>query len=247
MRVLLGLSIIIFGACAKSAPPASPGSQAAPAGTPTELAPSANPGINDRYATSEGRARSKTVFEGSERAAFQKPEDIAKLLELHAGEVVADVGAGTGYMTGVLSKAVGAGGKVYAEDITPGFLDEVRAKVATEKLTNVEIVLGTATDAKLPDACCDAILVLDAYHHFEWPEPMLASMKKALKPKGRLVIVEFHRKSNPMFEKLKIDYAHHIRLADNEVVTQIESFGWKQLAKAEFPPYQYVAVFTPAK
>jgi ubiquinone/menaquinone biosynthesis C-methylase UbiE len=247
MRLPLVLSTIVCGACAKSAPPASPGSQAAPAAAPAALAPSANPGINDRYATAEGRARSKTVFEGSERAAFQKPEDIARLLALNAGEVVADVGAGTGYMTGVLSKAVGARGKVYAEDITPGFLDEVRAKIATEKLANVDVVLGTATDAKLPDACCDAILVLDTYHHFEWPEPMLASLKKALKPKGRLVIIEFHRKSNPMFEKLKIDFAQHIRLADNEVVAQIENLGWTRLEKTEFPPYQYVVVFTPAK
>ena len=206
---------------------------------------SANPGINDRYKTPEGRAKAKSAFEGSERGAFQKPEDVLGQLNLKPGDVVGDVGAGTGYMTTVLSTTVGPNGKVYAEDITPGFLDDVRAKLAAEKLQNVEVVLGTTTDVQLPAACCDVLFVLDAYHHFEFPEPMLASMKKALKPKGRLVIIEFHRKTNPMFEKGKIDYEKHIRLDDTQVVAQIEGFGWTNLEKKEFPPYQYVVVFTP--
>ena len=75
---------------------------------------------------------------------------------------------------------------------------------------------------------------------------MLASMKSAMKPGGRLLIIEFHRKQNPMFEKAKIDYTTHIRLDDGQVVAQIEKNGWKLLEKKEFPPYQYVATFTPA-
>ena len=248
------VSILVSFACKNDqpAPAASPpgtAAQVAPAidGAAPAVAPaSANPGINNRYKTAEGRAASVQVFEGSERAAFQKPEDVIKRLKLEPGTVVADVGVGSGYMTLALAKAVGAKGKVYAEDITPGFLDEVRAKVTKAKLANVEVMLGTETDTKLPHACCDVIFVLDTYHHFEWPDPMLASMKQALKPKGRLVIIEFHRKSNPMFEKLKIDYAKHIQLDDNQVVAQIEKLGWTSLEKTDFPPYQYVAVFTPA-
>jgi ubiquinone/menaquinone biosynthesis C-methylase UbiE len=265
MRLRLAFVFLAVAGCKKSEPqpaaprapetatapapspaPATATAPARPAETPGGLPPSANPGINDRYKTADGRAASKKVFEGSERGAFQKPADVIKLMKLKKGDVVADVGAGTGYMTAALSRAVGARGKVFAEDITAGFLDEVRAKVEQEKLANVEVILGTTTDTKLPTGCCDVILVLDTYHHFEWPEPMLASMKRALKPQGRLVIVEFHRKSNTMFETLKIDYEQHIRLADHEVVAQIEKLGWKRLEKKEFPPYQYVAVFTPA-
>jgi ubiquinone/menaquinone biosynthesis C-methylase UbiE len=233
MRLSLVLSILVVGACTRDA---------APGATRPD---SANPGINDRYQTADGRARAKATFEGSERAGFQKPDDIARLVKLKAGDVVADVGAGTGYMTAVLSAAVGPTGHVYAEDITPGFLDEVRAKIAEAKLANVDVVLGTPTDTKLPAGCCDAILVLDTYHHFEWPEPMLASMKQALKPGGRMVIVEFHRRTNPLFEKGHIDYAQHIRLDDTQVVAQVEKLGWTTLEKTEIPPYQYVAVFTP--
>ena len=244
MRLALrGLVLIVISfACRNNgARPAT-----APASAPAPAATSANPGINDRYETPEGRAASVKVFEGSERGAFQKPEDVLEMLNLKRGDAVADVGAGSGYMTLALSNAVGPNGKVYAEEITPGFLDEVRAKIAKEKLQNVEVLLGTTTDVKLPDMCCDVILVLDAYHHFEWPEPMLASMRKALKPKGRLVIIEFHRKSNPMFEKLKIDYQKHIQLDDSQVVAQVEKLGWTRLEKKDFPPYQYVAVFAAA-
>jgi ubiquinone/menaquinone biosynthesis C-methylase UbiE len=233
----LGLILLSFACSKPHAPP--------PTTSGTEP-PSANPGINNRYQTAEGRAASIQVFEGSERGAFQKPEDVLALLNLKPGDAVGDVGAGSGYMTLVLSRAVGPTGKVYAEDITPGFLDEVRAKVAKEQLANVEVVLGTTTDAKLPEACCDVVFVLDAYHHFEWPEPMLASIKKALKPNGRLAIIEFHRKSNPMFEKLKIDYEKHIQLDEGQVLAQIEKLGWTRLEKKDFPPYQYVIVFTPA-
>jgi ubiquinone/menaquinone biosynthesis C-methylase UbiE len=227
------------------APAPAPASAADAAGTSAVLPPSANPGINDRYKTSEGRAVSIQIFEGSERGAFQKPADVIKLLKLRQGDVVADVGAGSGYMTAALSTAVGPKGKVYAEDISVPFLDEVRAKIEKGRLENVEVVLGTETNARLPAACCDAILVLDTYHHFEWPGPMLASMKKALKPSGRLVIIEFHRKSNPLFESLKTDYKKHIRLEVHEVVKQIEELGWRKLEMNEFPPYQYVVVFTP--
>jgi ubiquinone/menaquinone biosynthesis C-methylase UbiE len=222
------LAVILLVACRQSAPVTS-----------------ANPGINDRFQTEEGRARAIQVFEGSERAAFQKPEDVVAMLELEQGDIVADIGAGSGYMTSAVSAAVGANGKVFAEDIVPGFLDEIRAKIAKHQLANVDSVLGTATDAKLPEACCNVIFVLDTYHHFEWPVPMLASLRKAIRPGGRLLIIEFHRKPNPMFERQKIDYAKHIPLDDSQVIAEIERNGWKLHEKKELPPYQYLAEFQP--
>jgi ubiquinone/menaquinone biosynthesis C-methylase UbiE len=226
-----------------SPPPAAAAADATPAGAGGA---SANPGINDRFKNPETLEAAAKSFDGPERAAFQTPTDVLAKLKLRPGEVVADIGAGSGYLTPALSKAVGPKGKVYAEDIFDAFLAHVRAKVKDEKLSNVEVVLGTEKDVKLPEACCDVVVILDTYHHFEWPEPMMASIRKATKPGGRLYIIEFHRRPNPLFEVNKVDYKTHIQLDDKQVVAQLEKLGWKNLELKDFPPYQYIAVFTPA-
>jgi ubiquinone/menaquinone biosynthesis C-methylase UbiE len=102
---------------------------------------------------------------------------------------VCEVGAGSGYFTPYLSKAVGKAGRVYAQDPQREFLELIRQKNEQMGLTNVEVVLSTYTDTNLPDSTCDVAFVLDTYHHFEWPTPMLDAMKRDLKPGGRLVIV----------------------------------------------------------
>ena len=153
--------------------------------------PSVAPGISDRYATEEGRNTAIQIFEGEGRETYQKPEEVIRNMALEEGSVVCEVGAGSGYFTPYLSRAVGARGKVYAEDPQPEFLDAVKQKIAKQNLSNVAVVLGTYTDTNLPDRACDVAFVLDAYHHFEWPEPMLAAMAKDLKPGGRLIIVDW--------------------------------------------------------
>ena len=206
---------------------------------------SVNPGINDRYKSPEGRAKAIAVFEDPERDSFQAPEEIVKHLALKPGDVVADVGAGTGYMEPFLVPAVGPTGKVYAEDITPEFLERLKQKGAQNGWTRVETVLGTETDTSLPRACCDVALAVDAYHHFERPGPMLAAIRGNLRPGGRLVIVDFYRKPNEVFDKLKIDYAKHIRLDMDDVVKEIEGFGFQHLDTQQFLKLQYYVAFTP--
>jgi SAM-dependent methyltransferase len=206
---------------------------------------SVNPGINDRYKSPEGRAKAIAVFEDPERGSFQAPEEIVKHLGLKRGDVVADIGAGTGYMEPFLVPAIGPMGKVYAEDITPEFLERLKQKGAQNGWTRVETVLGTETDTSLPRACCDVALAVDAYHHFERPGPMLAAIRGNLKPGGRLVIVDFYRKPNEVFDKLKIDYAKHIRLDMDDVVKEIEGFGFQHVDTPQFLKLQYYAVFTP--
>jgi predicted methyltransferase len=227
---------------AETAPPAA--EAAPPAEAPAPADGSVNPGINDRYQTPEGRAKSQTIFEAPERAAYQKPDELMKHFGLKKGQVVADVAAGTGYMTERLSKAVGPKGKVYAEDIQAEFLDEVKKKVEQHKLKNVEVVLGSDKETKLPAGCCDVVIVLDAYHHFEYPRPMMDSIKLALKPGGRLILVDFYKRPNDVFEKAKIDYKQHVRLDRDGVLAELKGFGWKHVETKDFLPWQYYDVYT---
>jgi predicted methyltransferase len=205
--------------------------------------PSVAPGINDRYATDAGRATSLQIFEGEGRDQYQKPDEVVRNLELKQGDVVCDVGAGSGYFTPRLSRAVGERGRVYAEDPQPEFLNEVRKKATTEKLRNVETVLGTYVDTRIPDGVCDVAFVLDAYHHFEWPKPMLEALAGDLKPGGRLVIVDFYRRQNEWFDRWGVDASKHLRLDRDGVVSEIESHGWKLVDSRAFLDHQYFLVF----
>jgi ubiquinone/menaquinone biosynthesis C-methylase UbiE len=212
---------------------------AAARGAETSVAP----GINDRYATPEGRKASLQIFEGAGRDQYQKPDEVVRNLELHDGDVVCDIGAGSGYMTPYLSKAVGERGRVYAEDPQGEFLDELQRKVKAQGLANVETVVGAYTDTHLPDGVCDVAFILDAYHHFEWPRPMLHAIAGDLKPNGRLVIVDFFRRQNQWFDLWGVDAQKHLRLDRDEVVREIESLGWKLVDSRSFLEHQYFLVF----
>jgi ubiquinone/menaquinone biosynthesis C-methylase UbiE len=109
---------------------------------------------------------------------------VIRNLELKEGDVVCEVGAGSGYFTPYLSSAVGRTGRVYAQDPQREFLELITQKKEHMNLTNIEVVLSTPTDTNLPDNTCDVAFVVDTYHHFEWPPPMLDAMKRDLKQGG---------------------------------------------------------------
>lgn len=178
---------------------------------------------NKGYKTKEGRDNVAKTLDNPNRDKTQKPEEIVALMQIKPGIAVADIGTGIGYMLPYLSRAVGSGGKVYGEDIAPDFLDRARAKVSTDKLTNVDLVLGNETDPKLPAAAIDMALVLDVYHHFDYPDKMLANISHSLKPGGHLVIVDFYKKDRP----------DHVRLERDDVVKEIESNGFHLLSKVD--------------
>lgn len=207
--------------------------------------PSVAPGINDRYATADGRAVALEIFEGEGREQYQRPDDVIRHMELVPGTVVCEVGAGSGYMTPFLSKAVGRTGKVYAEDPQAEFLEVLKQKKAQQGLENVEIVLGTYTDTNVPDGACDVTFVLDAYHHFEWPATMLEAMKRDTRRGGRLVIVDWYRRPNPIFDRWKIDVMKHLRLDVEGVVNEVEAHGWDHVETHRFLEHQFFAVFAP--
>lgn len=124
------------------------------------------------------------------QAAIEVPQ-LAELLELKPGMTVADVGAGFGGMTIVLSDWLGPQGRLYATDITPHALSALRSEVSERRLTNVTVIEGGAASTNLPPACCDAIFLRDVYHHIASVEEFNRSLHASLKPTGRLAVIDF--------------------------------------------------------
>jgi len=130
------------------------------------------------------------VRQEREQAAREVPQ-LAELLKLKPGMTVADVGAGGGAMSVAMARWLGAAGRVYATDIGADSLAEIRAYVAEQMLSNVVVLEGAAASTNLPNACCDAIFLRDVYHHLTRPQEFDASLLAALKPGGRLAIMDF--------------------------------------------------------
>jgi ubiquinone/menaquinone biosynthesis C-methylase UbiE len=197
---------------------------------------------NRDYETKEGRAKIVGILENPARLANLRPDELVARLVLKPGSTVIDLGTGTGNMLQALSQAVGPKGRVVATDIHQDFLD--RARERNPSLQNVEYVLGSETDPKLPPAKADLVLVLDAYHHFDYPEPMLAAIKKSLKNGGRLAIVEYHKKLGAM--EISPEFAlTHVRAGSEQVVHEVEAAGFKLMWLNEHAPgRQYIAMFT---
>jgi ubiquinone/menaquinone biosynthesis C-methylase UbiE len=199
---------------------------------------------NEGYRTPEGRARVAATLDAPDRQARQKPEELVGALAIEPGSTVVDLGTGPGFMLPYLSRAVGPNGKVIAEDIQTDFLDKARAKARSRQLANVEFLLGTETDPKLPEAAADLVLVLDAYHHFDYPARMLSAIAKALRPGGRLAIVEFYKRRGSMGPDNPDRPLQHIRLDADDVVKEIEGNGFRLLSRRDHVPNsQYIAIF----
>src|SRR5262249_54181763 len=130
-------------------------------------------------------------LERPEREKEEHPARLIGALRLKRGDVVADIGAGSGYHTFRIAPLVGPKGKVLSGDIQPEMLDLIRYQMKRTGVTNVEPVLGKIDDPKLPAASVDLILMVDVYHEFSHPYEMTVKMLEALKPGGRLVFVEF--------------------------------------------------------
>ncbi len=153
------------------------------------------------------------------------------------GDVVVDMGAGSGYYTVRLSKIVGAQGKVHAVDVQPEMLTILGKRLKSEKITNVELVKGTETDPKLPANSVDLILMVDVYHEFTHPYEMTEAMVKSLKPGGRLVFVEFRLED----EKVPILTLH--RMAEKQVLKEMAPFPLRHVETQKHLPWQHVIIF----
>ena len=196
---------------------------------------------NQSYKTKEGRESVARGLADPNRDVSQKPRDIVDALALKPGNVVADVGTGVGFMLPLLSHAVGEKGQVIAEDIAADFLDKAKARAQVLGFTNVKFVLGTEHDPKLPADTVEAVLVLDTYHHFDYPEAMLGHIRDSLLSDGRLVIVDYYRRPDAMPGGRAME---HIRLDEDDVITEVEANGFRVASKKELiPKTQYLVVF----
>ena len=199
---------------------------------------------NENYQTEQGRASVGKGLSAADRDKRQRPDELLHAIGVKPGMTVADVGTGVGYMLPHLSAAVGAQGKVLAEDIFDDFLAKAKATSERAGLMNIEFVKGTEHGANLPAGAVDVILALDSYHHFNYPQEMLASFKSALKPDGRLAIVEYYKREGAMGGGQGA--LTHIRLDDADVIKEVEANGFALIKEHEhIPKSQYVALFRP--
>lgn len=176
-------------------------------------------------------------LERPEREKEEQPKKLLKLLDVKPGTVVADIGAGSGYHSLRMAKAVGAKGKVLAVDIQKEMLDIIRKRMKKNKVENIEPILGTETDPKLPADGVDLILMVDVYHEFSFPYEMTEALAKALKPGGRLVFVEFRRED----EKVPILLAH--KMTEKQVLAEMGPHPLKHAKTIESLPWQHVIIF----
>jgi ubiquinone/menaquinone biosynthesis C-methylase UbiE len=177
-------------------------------------------------------------LERSEREMEEQPDVALDAIGIKPGMVVADIGAGTGYMTLRMAKRVGPSGKVYAVDVQPEMLRRLRQNAEKAKFSNIETVLGTETDPKLPENALDLILLVDVYHEFSQPQKMLRRMRAELNVTGRLVLLEY-RKEDPL---IPIRPEH--KMSVQEVKTEVEAEGFHLDKVLETLPRQHIFILT---
>jgi ubiquinone/menaquinone biosynthesis C-methylase UbiE len=177
-------------------------------------------------------------LERDERQQEEEPDRALRILKIPKGAVVADIGAGSGYMSVRMAKIVGPEGKVYANDIQLAMLDLLRKNLEKAKLTNVTPVLGTTDDPRLPAGAIDLALMVDVYHEFSQPQKMLQKLGEALKPGGRLVLVEY-RAEDPAVPILP----EH-KMTREQVKLEVEHEGFKLATVNEELPRQHLFIFT---
>jgi SAM-dependent methyltransferase len=199
---------------------------------------------NEGYQTHAGRESVAKALGDPAREERQQPRDIVEALDLKPGASVADVGTGVGFMLPYLSHAVGDTGRVIGEDIQNDFLDKARLKVQLSRLSNVQLVLGTDRDPKLPADTLEGVLVLDVYHHFDYPEEMLEHIRDSLLSDGKLVIVEYFKRRGAMPGADPDRPLQHIRLDQDDLIKEVEANGFRLVSKRDLvPKSQYIAVF----
>jgi ubiquinone/menaquinone biosynthesis C-methylase UbiE len=176
-------------------------------------------------------------LERSERELEELPEAALDAIGIVPGSVVADVGAGVGYFTIRIARRVGPQGKVYAVDIQPEMLTRLKDRADKAEVTNVEPILGTESDPKLPKGQIDLVLMVDVYHEFSQPQRMLRRIGQALKPDGRLVLLEY-RKEDPHIP-IRSDH----KMSVDEARDEVQAEGYKLEKVLHDLPRQHILIF----
>ena len=199
--------------------------------------PGTHPVSGRRYAPVMGY-QGVDWLERAERMEEEEPDLAIRILKIPTGATVADIGAGSGYMTLKMAERVGPTGRVFANDLQPQMLSILGRRLADKRITNVTLVQGTVDDPKLPAASLDLELLVDVYHEFSQPQAMLRRLREALKPDGRLVLLEY-RKEDPA---IPIRPEHKMSVAEAKLEVEHEGFTLSTVDEAL--PRQHILIFT---
>ena len=166
-------------------------------------------------------------FETESREIFLQREKIVAALELKPGMKMADIGAGTGLFTLPFSQAVGDTGKVYAVEIAKNFLEHIKARALKANVANVEAILCNERSVELPETSVDLAFICDVYHHFEFPKASLATLQKAIKPGGHLVLIDFKR-----IPGVSSDFIMgHVRAGQEVFEAEVTAAGFEKISE----------------
>lgn len=177
------------------------------------------------------------VFDDPARDEWQKPAALVTALGLTPGATVADLGAGTGYLSRYLAAAVGPGGTVLAVDTEPNLVRHLRDRAEKERTPNVVPILASADNPRLPAGAVDVILVLDTYHHVDDRLTYARGLRRFLRPGGRVAIVDWEKRPLPVGPEL--DH----KLAREHVRDEMTLAGYELVAEPDTLPYQYFLIF----
>jgi ubiquinone/menaquinone biosynthesis C-methylase UbiE len=179
------------------------------------------------------------ALEDPKRDAYQKPQEVMMALGLKPGEVIADIGAGSGYFTFRLAQHLGDKGKVYAVDVSPDMILHINRRIRELKTTNVVSVLADPDDPLLADASVNRFFFSESWHHIENQKKYLSLMKRMLKPGGEIVMIDFHKKDLPVGPPMQM------KIAREDLIKQMETNGFHLTKEYTFLPYQYFLIFVP--
>ncbi len=197
---------------------------------------SVKPGINESYQKAPVEQAVKR-FETESREVFRQRAKIVDACRLKPGMAVADVGAGTGLFTRLLAPEVGPQGKVYAVDITKKFIEHIEQTCKEADIKNVQCVVCTDQSTELPPGSVDLVFVCDVYHHFEFPYKTLASIHRALRSKGQLILIDFKKEGGS-------DWVQgHVRANKKTVLKEVTNAGFKLTDEPDLMKTQYFLRF----
>jgi len=198
--------------------------------------PGVHPVSGRRYAPVMGYQGAPWLERG-EREDEEAPDIALNVLKIPKGASVADIGAGSGYITVRLAARVGPTGRVYANDVQPQMLNILARRLDMSKITNVTLIEGTIDDPKLPPASVDLALMVDVYHELSQPQAILRHLRESLKPGGRLVLLEY-RKEDPT---VPIKPEHKMSVAEAKMEVEAEGFTLSKVEEAL--PRQHILIF----
>ena len=179
------------------------------------------------------------ALEDPKRDEYQKPHEVLSALKIKPGEVIADIGAGSGYFTFRLAHFVGVKGKVYAVDVSPDMIRHINRRIREAKATNIVSILAEPDDPLLTDRSVDRVFICDVWHHVENHTKYLSLLKKILKPGGEVVMIDFQKRELPFGPPLQM------KIARGDLIKQMEANGFELTKEHTFLPYQYFLEFKP--